>query len=151
MHPELVSGLPRSEVPEIASDAVIQRHLATFYAVTRAAVERWGGAVALSSLLETAMSGVNDRLNRREVKGALQRAFVDYLAIATTHPGAAELVMFGLADLLGFEHPKRKRSKTEHEKFEALVKSLRKCGPLGEAAIKRAAEDLGADPVEFEP
>lgn len=151
IHPESVPGFPRSEPPEVASDEKIQRHMVVWYAIARAAVERWGGAVALSSLLETAMSGVNDRLNRREVKGALQRAFVDYMAIATTSPEAMELVIFALCDLGGFEHPKRRRTKTEHEKFEALVKSLRKCGPLGEAAIRRAAEELGADPVEFEP
>lgn len=148
--PETGSGNVRGEIPDIASDGKIRAHIDTFYALAREAVELWGGPIALASLLDTAMSTVSERLNRREVKGALQRAFQDYPAIATTHPGAAERYLFGLCDLFGYEHPKKKRTKTEGEKLAGLVKALRGCGPLGDAAIKRAAADLGADPSEYD-
>jgi len=148
--PEAGSGAHRGDPPEIASDEKIRTHIARFYELTRGAVDLWGGPIALASLLETAMSTVSERLHRKEVKGALQRAFVDYPAIATTHTDAAEYYLFGLCDLFGYEHPKKRRIKTVDEKFIALVKRLRGAGELGEAAIKRAAADLGADLSEFD-
>ncbi len=138
------------EVPAVADDAAIATSIDRLYGLTRDAVAMWGGPIALASLFDTAFSGVSDRLNRKEVKGALQRAFLDYLAVAITHPIAAEGFLYGLCDLLGFEHPKRKRVKTEGEKYEALVKQLRGMGELGEHAIRVTAAAIGADPSEFD-
>ncbi len=138
------------EIPAVADEARIADFIDRGYGMVRDAVALWGGPIALASLLETAFSTVSERLNRKEVKGATQRAFVDYLFIALTHPQAGESFLFGLCDLLGFEHPKRRKLKSVDEKHAALVKALRLCGPLGEAAIARAASDLGADVSEFE-
>lgn len=153
--PETASGELRGadlrEVPEVASERCVARYIDVWYDLTRRAVDRWGGTVALAATFETAMSGVSDRLNRREVKGALQRGFIDYLAVVSTNPNAAEELLFGLCELFGFEPPKRKRLKTEREKYAALVRELHGAGELGGAAIRAAARKLGIDPSEFEP
>ncbi len=143
-------GGAKFDVPTVADDATIAGSIERVYGLTRDAVAMWGGPIALASLFDTAFSGVSDRLNRKEVKGALQRAFLDYLAVALTHPIAAEGFLFGLCDLLGFEHPKRRKLKTDVEKYEALVKQLRGMGELGEHAIRVTAAAIGADPSEFD-
>jgi hypothetical protein len=152
--PEAGSGSVQAgalfSVPAVADEHTIESFIDRGYALTRDAVALWGGPIALASLLDTAFSTVSERLNRKEVKGALQRAFIDYLFIALTHPQAGESFLFGLCDLLGFEHPKRRRLKTDVEKYEALVKQLRGMGELGEHAIRVTAAAIGADPSEFD-
>jgi hypothetical protein len=146
--PESASGdiQPRDD----GGDELIAIHMKRWDDLVKGAVQRWGGQASMAALLGKSESDICDRLNRKIVKGALMRPFTDYEQIATTHPDAAEFFVFGICDLLGYEHPKKKRIKTETEKLDALVKSLRRCGPLGEAAIERAAKELGADVSEFD-
>lgn len=148
--PETGSDVLR-DPPAVASDEMIRYVTGGFYDALRRAVAKWGGVEALAAQLETAMSGVSDRLWRKEVKGALQRSFLDYAAIVCTTPLAAESFLFDLCDLLGYERPKKKRTKTVDEKLDALVRELRRAGELGQAAIDRAARELGADPREYLP
>ena len=151
-HPEVESGALLGDYdPEANTDEnrvrIIRERL---YDLTRTAVDVWGGPSALASYWRCALSNISTRLNRKEVNGSLQYAFLDFLAIACSHPAAAEAVVIGLCDLFGYEHPQKKRTKTDAEKFRSLVKSLRTCGPLGDAAIRQAAHALGADVAEFE-
>lgn len=161
--------------PEAVTDEKVVGKLRDgLYALTRSAVDIWGGPMALASYWRCAFSNVSTRLNRREVNGSTQYAFLDFLAIALSQPSAAGVateewhnlldeqalsceegraaltrVLVKLCDRLGFEPPKKRRVKTEAEKFAALVEELRGAGPLGESAIRRAAATIGADPAEY--
>jgi hypothetical protein len=178
---------PRTE-PESASRAVqvrptpdartdgemVSRLISGVYALGRDVVEQWGGQASMAAFWGMAESNLCQRLNRREVNGTLNYAFVDWFAIAGTHPAAAARLIAGtvslfldvaisteesrnhlrntmlrLVDALGYDPPKRKKIKTEKEKLDALVEGLKRAGELGEAAIRRAAADIGADPSEY--
>ena len=154
--PDLASGtLQEVSEADAAPDARTDERLTALYVrrgyeAIRNAVKEWGGDGALAALWNTSTTNVSQRLNRREVNGALNYAFADWIFIACTKPQAAEQFLFDLCDLFGFDHPKRKRTKTIDEKYGALVANLRRLGPLGEKAIEVAARDLGVDPAEFD-
>jgi hypothetical protein len=83
-------------------------------------------------------------------KGDLQETTLSMIGHVGPDPEARLLFVNLLCDEWDLERTKPKQLKTEHEKFRALVKSLRRCGDLGEAAIQKAARELGIDPSEFE-
>lgn len=174
--PELASsGLLGGPTPDARTDEGLAEHLiAGVYDVMRAGVKTWGGQASLAAFWGMQESNLSQRLARKVV-GSVQYAFLDFLAIAGTNPLAAagildgmmrlflpvalstaegreivESMLLRLADALGFDPPKRKRKKTPEELHAALVKRLRLAGELGEAAIRRAAQDIGADPSEYD-
>lgn len=154
--PSAVPAIDSGTVQEVSTadertdPAQSRRYIERGYEAIRNAVKEWGGADALAALWNTSSTNVHQRLHRKEVNGALNYVFADWLFIALTKPTAGEQFLFDLCDLLGFEHPKRKRTKTIDEKYSALVANLRRLGPLGEKAIEVAARDLGVDPAEFD-
>lgn len=114
------------------------------YRALRDAVERWGGTALLALETDTPLSLASDRLNRKERNGALQRAFLDWIGVVCAKPDSAQLFLYRLCDLLGFERPKRLASARDLVALRVLARGLR-MGLITDKDVRRIARAEGID------
>ncbi len=145
-----VAGAPFPTPPSVAAEAAIATALGELYAGLREAVRAWGGQEALSAQVGLDPAAVSKRLNRKEDRGAICRAPIDWLVVVgLSSTSAADVIVRTVCELLGYEAPRRKAKRTPAEKLAAVARVLIDSGELGRATAERIAREAGCQLEEI--
>lgn len=115
------------------------------YHCLQLAVDAFGGANELAEAMGAARSDTFLRIARKEdSKGALQRAFLDFLGPLLTHDKARHEFVTALLAVLGYERPVPRRQPTKEQVGASALDWVRSLPPsMRDAARADIARALG--------
>lgn len=135
--PGIASGLNPASDPVAMRDAV--------YRCLQLAVDAFGGPNELAEAMGTARSDTYLRVQRKDdSKGALQRAFIDFLGPLLVHPAARRAFIEALMTACDYEPPVPRKRVTEEDVARSALQWVRSLQPsMRGAAREDIARALG--------